>query len=201
MAVLCEGISVIVRRDSIDLRLESGWDAFKALVPNATLCCDEELARVGFMDPDGAGAFVRMLEAHGLVFWGNDSGSYEANEDIAVIDQLRGLTRPCEWLEFGRFPMGKNPRDKVSACWLFEGVRIVPGLMHVTDSASAMHVPANWTYEGSLSHKFTSVDDLQLDDRLELLRMEEGGLKAYRDRDSGKGLYLGSPIVATPIRN
>jgi hypothetical protein len=47
MAVLCEGISVIVRRDAIDKDFDGGWSGFEALVPNSTLCTDGELARVG----------------------------------------------------------------------------------------------------------------------------------------------------------
>jgi hypothetical protein len=51
MAVLVEAISVVVRRDAIDRSYEGGWVAFVSSVPNATLCTDDQLARVGFMDP------------------------------------------------------------------------------------------------------------------------------------------------------
>ena len=68
MAVLVEAISVIVRRDSVDRSLRGGWAAFVSGVPNATLCSDGQLARVGFMDPDAAGRFVTHLQSGGLDF-------------------------------------------------------------------------------------------------------------------------------------
>jgi hypothetical protein len=176
MAVLCEGISVIVRRDSIDSRFNGGWAAFEELVPNATLCTDGELARVGFMDPDSVQDFISELEIGGLVFDGEELrnaaelfgvaedglGDDLAHEDIAVVDQLRGLTRPCNWLEFGRFPVGENPDDKVSMCWLFEGVRIAHGI-HLKGRSMQLHAPAGWSYEGSLSQQFTFLPNDETD--------------------------------------
>jgi len=50
MAVLAEGLSVIVLFDAIARLVDDEWAKFVALVPNQTLCCDNELARVGFMD-------------------------------------------------------------------------------------------------------------------------------------------------------
>jgi hypothetical protein len=51
MAVLIEAISVFVRVDAIRERYSGGWEAFREAVPNQTLCCDDELARIGFMNP------------------------------------------------------------------------------------------------------------------------------------------------------
>ncbi len=192
MAVLCEGISVIVRRDAIDERFQGGWPAFQDLVPNATLCTDGELARVGFMDPGSVEAFVDALEERGLTFWTDPVEAPE--EDIAVVDQLRGPTRVCDWLEFSRFPMGKNPDDRVSICWLFAGKRIdMPGV-HLTGSSMALYTPQDWVYEGSLSQQFTFVTDDDMEERLEFLRLEDG-VAIYRDRNTGKEVYVGHPDV------
>jgi hypothetical protein len=68
MAVLVEAISVVIRADSLLTAFEQDWEAFKAEVPNDTLCADGELARVGFMVPDDAQAFVEQLATFGLVF-------------------------------------------------------------------------------------------------------------------------------------
>ena len=68
MAVLVEAISVVVRREAIDRSFASGWDGFISLAPNAALCTDHQLARVGFMDPDGAQRFVNDLQSRGLTF-------------------------------------------------------------------------------------------------------------------------------------
>jgi hypothetical protein len=173
MAVLCEGISVIVRRDAIHDRFDGGWIAFEQLVPNATLCTDGELARVGFMDPGSVQEFIYELESRGLVFDASeirgaaklfgvaetDLGDDLDREDIAVVDQLRGPTRPCDWLEFGRFQAGDSPDDKVSMCWLFEGERLIPGRVHIKGKSLEMHTPPGWQYEGSLSQQFTFVPD------------------------------------------
>ena len=45
MAVLVEGISVIVRRDAVESKYRGGWKGLIADVPNSTLCMDEELIR------------------------------------------------------------------------------------------------------------------------------------------------------------
>ncbi len=64
--VLVEGTSVLVRVDAIHRRLPDGWRAFRALVPNRTLCADMELTRVGFMGDTEAQAFADRLEQLGL---------------------------------------------------------------------------------------------------------------------------------------
>ncbi len=56
MAVLAEGISVIVRLDAIARLMDDDWARFVAIVPNQTLCCDNELARVGLNSERGIGA-------------------------------------------------------------------------------------------------------------------------------------------------
>jgi hypothetical protein len=68
MAVLVEGISVIVRRDAIGQRHADGWPGFLNTVPNETLCADDELARVGFMTPTEVEAYIHRLETRGLRF-------------------------------------------------------------------------------------------------------------------------------------
>jgi hypothetical protein len=85
MAVLVEGISVVVRRNAIDLAFDGGWKAFVSSVPNATLCIDDQLARVGFMDPKAVENYVKGLESRGLVFLQS-----EKCVDVAVVDQQRG---------------------------------------------------------------------------------------------------------------
>ena len=182
MAVLCEGISVIVRRDSIDHCLEGGWPAFQELVPNATLCSDGTLARVGFMDPRNVEEFVDTLEPLGL----------ELFKDMAVVDQMSGPTRECEWLEFGRFQVGKSEEDKASMCWLFEGERIMGKALYINANAKELHTPPGWQYEGSMSQQFTFVPMEDLEDRMEFLRSDDE-LDVYRDRATDKEVFVGRP--------
>ncbi len=61
MAVLAEAISVIVRVHAIRSRYPGGWAAFLNAVPNRTLACDNEIARIGFMAPGDVRLFVTRL--------------------------------------------------------------------------------------------------------------------------------------------
>ncbi len=60
MAVLVEGISLVVRLEALQEKIPGGWEAFRSSVPNSTLCADGEVARVGFMSPADVEAFVRV---------------------------------------------------------------------------------------------------------------------------------------------
>ena len=66
LAVLVEAFSVIVRHRAIIDRFTGGWPAFLGAIPNATLCDDDDLVRVGFITPSDVEAFVGMLEAGGV---------------------------------------------------------------------------------------------------------------------------------------
>jgi hypothetical protein len=88
MAVLVEAISVVVRVDTIGDRYPGGWLAFEKDVPNQTLCCDNELARVGFMNPKDCRSFVDRLEAVGIIHLKNGN-----SQDVVVVDQCKGLRR------------------------------------------------------------------------------------------------------------
>lgn len=109
MSVLVEAISVIIRRDAINAKYPGDWAAFVQAAPNATLCYDNELARIGFMHPQDVGNFIDRLAQHGLTFLVDNK-----TQDLAVADQQRGLTTECDWLEFAKLPFGKSG-GKVSA--------------------------------------------------------------------------------------
>ena len=181
MAVLVEAISVVVRREAIDRSFAGGWDTFVSLVPNATLCTDGQLARVGLTDPKAVERFVNSLKSHGLVFL-----SQAKCVDIAVVDQQRGPTEPCEWLEFARIPFGKEGA-RVAACWLFEGPRTAAGL-HVPGLEFDLATPSGWTYEGSLSERFTFVPNEDVQERLEYKRTENG-IDVFLDTSTGREVY------------
>lgn len=184
MAVLVEAISVIVRRDSINLRFPGDWQAFESSVPNATLCADKQIVRVGFMTPNDVQNFVTYLEDQGLTFLAEEKAV-----DLAVVDQQRGITTPCDWLEFGELPFG-NTGEKVSACWFFEGKRIYGKGLYFQDSSMDLCVSLAWKFEGSLSQRTTFIESSEVEKRLILLRSEDG-VDVYLDTQSGKEVYLG----------
>ena len=150
MAVLVEGISVLVRKDSIEKKAAGGEARFRLLIPNATYCDDGQLARVGFLSPAEVGTFIDELEEVGLSL--AEEGKFV---DIAVCDQQRGPTMECDWLEFAHLPMEGG---KVGAAWIFEGKRIAYGV-HMSSAKMTLATPPGWQFEGSLSDKFHFIPD------------------------------------------
>jgi hypothetical protein len=155
MAVLVEGISVVVRRDSIERKVLGGWEHFCFMVHNATLCFDEDLARVGFLSPQAVREFIRELESVGLTFIEDDQPV-----DLVVLDQQTGPTAPCDWIEFTRmrWPGDSEEDNRVGACWLWDKPRIGSGI-HLPALGISLATPVGWQFEGSLSHKFTFTED------------------------------------------
>ena len=182
MAVLVEAISVVVRRDSIDRCFNGGWQGFISCVPNATLCYDAELARVGFLNPDAVGKFLDTLKTGGLTFLRDDKCI-----DIAVVDQLQGPTRPCEWIECARIPFG-NTGGKVSICWLFDEPRVAAGI-HLKSLQMKFVTPAGWVFERSISDKSTFVPAEEVASRLKYLRTEKSGADVFLDSSTGREVF------------
>jgi hypothetical protein len=150
MAVLVEGISVVVRSDAIQSKIAGGLERFRQLIPNSTYCDDGELARVGFLAPADVQTFIEELVDAGLAFM--EDGRCV---DIAVCDQQRGPTADCDWLEFTHLSMEGG---KVGAAWLYEGERKGHGA-HISSTNMKLATPVGWQYEGSLSDKFQFVPD------------------------------------------
>ena len=176
MAVLLEAISVIVRRSAIVERFKGGWTAFERLIPNATGCYDDDLARVGFMAPADVEAFVSVLEAGGLTFRRHGEAV-----DIAVVDQLRGPLVPAPWLEVAKVELFK-PRIRATVCLL------------AGEKLDGIAMPSGWKFDGSLSDRPGFVAGSTEGDRLKLLR-HEGGVDVYLDLISGKEAFVGRSAV------
>ena len=147
MAVLTEGISVVIRRDAIEAKLNGGWQAVLDHAPKRTLCTDGLLASVGFKRPDDVERFIQFLERSGLVFLEDGTA-----KDISVVDMLTGPTVNTPWLEF----LGKAKAGTVSSSWLFEGPRDKGSGTYLQSLSMEVAVPYEWTYEESLTaqHKF-----------------------------------------------
>lgn len=174
MAVLVEGISVVVRVEAIIARYVGGLEAFKSDVPNNTLCIDNELARVGFMSPMDVESYVRRLESKGLRFLVQGEAV-----DIAVVDQLRGLTATCGWLEVGNVEL--KPGQAISAARLKGSVQ------------RRLWTPDGWTWEESLSGSSLHAAEGDDDPRFKFLRTENE-LDVYLDQATGKQVYRGRTI-------
>lgn len=173
MAVLVEGISVIILASAIHQKFPGGWDAFKHIVPNQTLCADNEIVRIGFMTPNDVESFIKNLEKEGLEF-------LKAGEaiDITVADQMRGLTSKCSWVEFGRINLGPKRDQEVGACRL------------VGSQVMQVVTPPDWKFDGSLSQTYGFAPSGQKQIGLKFLR-HENGLDVYYDSLSEKEVYVG----------
>jgi len=174
MSVLIEAISVIIRRDAIEKKVAGGWSRFIEAVPNRTLCADDDLARIGFMNSDDMFAYVHRLEALGLQFVEG-----RKHVDIAVVDQLKGLNPEwkCDWLDVINVEQSKT------------GISVVVG--RLTGSTSfRIALPDSWKYEGSMSQKGGRVSATEAQDRFQFLR-HENNLDVYLDRETGREVYHG----------
>ena len=123
MAVLCEAISVVIRRDSINTYFRGGWDKFFEAIPNQTFCTDGELIRIGFLNPNEVKLFVDAIVDSGLQFQADKKilGLFTKSRkinDIIIVDQHQGPLAPCSWVEFGKVKVGDSKSD-VSMCWFF----------------------------------------------------------------------------------
>jgi hypothetical protein len=93
VSVLVEALTVIVRVDAIDRCVAGGVAEFARTAPNVTYRSDGLLAAVEFLSPAEVQVFVLQLEKVGLRFVQDGKC-----QDIAVVDQIRGPTVPCDWL-------------------------------------------------------------------------------------------------------
>lgn len=173
MAVLIEATSIVVRADSILSKHTGGWDAFKASIPNETMCADGEIARIGFMTPTDVESFVKKLERSGLIYLSNGEAA-----DIAVADQMHGLATTCHWLEFGHVNMANDPKQRVAACRL------------IGSKSTEVLTPPGWVFEGSLSDTYAVVPTEHLAKSMKYLR-HENGIDVYLNTVTGHEVYVG----------
>jgi len=171
MAVLVEGISVIIKGSAIVERYPGGWEAFETNPPNATLCADGELIRVGFMVPDDVRAFVDELAQYGIVYQRD-----EYAVDLVVADQQSGFMVPCDWAECSYF---RSP----------DGYRIV-GCRMIGSSVQEVVMPDGWEYENSLSANSKFVENGWVSEFMDFKR-HDSGVDVYDDLETGKELHVG----------
>ncbi len=169
MAVLVEAISIIVRRLDIDTKYPDGWDGYVSDCPNATLCADQHLARVGFMAPADARLFVERLSDKGFVTEPPES------REIAVVDHVSGPLQAAGWLEVG----GVTYRGhEVCACRL------------VGDDSGVLITPDGWSWGASLYGAGHWQPESAVDSRWRFVRHEDG-VDVFLDPDTGKERYVG----------
>jgi hypothetical protein len=172
MAVLIEGISVVVRADALRQKFPGGAEAFAKIVPNQTLCYDDDLFRVGFMSPVDVEWFVEQLEDAGLEFLRDDEAV-----DLVVVDQFGGPTTKCTWLDVVRVD-------------IFENDVSVAAALLVGSPLTQFAIPHGWKYKGSLSACSVYVPSENVDKFMKFLRHEKG-IDIYLNLITGKEMYVG----------
>lgn len=190
MAVLCEMISVIVRRDSLRRYYLGGERAFFLAIPNRSMCRDPELVRVGFMTLDAASEYVAELVENGLQYHLGDANSdtsepKRAFSDIVVVDQRQGPLTPCEWLVLGHITLLQD-NYTVLTCSLSEAARVSAGLRTTREQAARLRAPEGWTVEEAKA--IGVADDREWKERYELISTD-AMMEAYLDKITGQVIY------------
>lgn len=181
MAVLVEAISVVVRLDAINEKYPGGWDRFVTTVPNATLCFDDNIARVGFMNPQDSQDFIDTLWQNGLE-WINNTGGQGKAQDFVVVDQQKGALDPCEWLAIETVPYGSGG-GAIAACRFVTDSDSLGDQGHL--SAADVRTPSGWAHEGSISARYIYEPSPHSPQRLRFLR-QEGPLDVFVEEDTGE---------------
>ena len=156
MAVYCEFISLIIRRDSIDKYFVGGWKRFVIELPNRSMATDGEVVRVGFMNPVDTNIYLEFLKGEGLQF--RQSGDREI-DDISDLDQFMGHRYERQWLEFGDRVFNERT---YFCCW---------------KKGSSIDTIAKPSYAGSMMRH---VSPEIFNERFSYLR-SENGLEIYSD--------------------
>ena len=117
MAVFCEFISVIIRRDSIDKYFQGGWNSFVLELPNYSMCTDGEVVNVGFMNPTDTVSYLDFLKSEGLQY---DQSYNRTIDDVEVIDRFDDHNEKRSWVEFG----DRKFKDQEYFCCWFKGSSI-----------------------------------------------------------------------------
>ncbi len=180
MAVLVEAISVIVQRSTIEDKYPGGWETFVSDAPNATLCADGHLVRLGFMTPADVKDYVSSLDGHGIKYIEDEKA-----QEVVVVDEIRGPAVACSWLEFGHVNLGEDSSRRVSVC-RWRG-----------DSENQLATPLNWVYDRSLSRSWGFVPTGQEHKSLTFIQ-RRGGSDVYLDQVTGREVFVGRTAVQGP---
>jgi len=174
MPVLIEAINVIVRLETIEEKYPGGFNAYFEDSPNATFCHDDYLTRVGFMVPVDVKAFCDNLKSLGFRFI-----EEKKSQEIVVVDQFSGPTRPCDWIEIV-YARIMDLCDTCKFCRL-KG-----------DTSYTFAFPGTWTWEKSLSRSVCATPNKHFNKVMKFLRHDhERCLDVYLSLLTGKELYVG----------
>ncbi len=107
------------------------------------------------MNPLDVRQYLSRLESYGLTYLRDGEAI-----DMVVVDQRKGITAPCKWLEFGQVGLHGGDERKVSARRLKD------------TSKRRLMTPDGWSFEDSISSEHTFVEPEGMADQMTFLRRE-----------------------------
>ncbi len=171
MAVLIEGVSIVVPFVTIERHHEGGLEDFFAWIEGFRYCQDGHLVAIHFKRAETVKEILGQLRERPLPLK-DLSGAWFA---IAVVHQIfASALAPCKWLAIGR-----NADGAVFAC-----------LKNQEQNPGKVSVPEGWNFEGSLSQKLSHRPLDMVSDRFRLLRAE-GLSNIYLDTKTGLEIPAG----------
>ncbi|MEI7498336.1 MAG: hypothetical protein WCK11_03580 [Candidatus Falkowbacteria bacterium] len=169
MAVLVEGISVIIKNEAIE-KYFGTVDDFVARAPNQTACCDQFITRIGFMSPSDTGFFVRTLEKIGFAHLLQDQAA-----DFLLVDQVTGPTSGFDWCEFKKIEIDGH---EIIFC------------KYLTDTDGTLHFPSQWNFEQSLYNKSYKIGMEEIQNKMQCIGVD-GHVEVWEDKETGQQFYIG----------
>ncbi len=146
MAVLVEGLSIVVRNEALERKFQGGSARFQDGLSNESICFDNELTCVHLRSPDEVGGFIGWCESMGLTFaLGGEC------VDIVVIDQRKGPTLKCNWIAHSVLEVDDDESKCMArVCWFSSDSH--PGFgTRVPALQFEIAMPFGWRVSRSLS--------------------------------------------------
>lgn len=147
MAVLVEGVCLLLRCEAVEKHYPGGVTALAAACPAEAVCADEDLMALTFEDSDAAEDYLAELEQLGFRHLYNDMAV-----DAVLADPHLGPVSPCGWAEYGQATVDADPNKRVAICSM-------PGA-----EVSDLCVPKGWRFKGSLSEALALAEEDDEDD-------------------------------------
>jgi hypothetical protein len=142
MAVLVEGVCLLLRCEAVERHYPGGVKALAAADVAEAVCADDDLMALTFDDSDAAEDFLAELEEYGLRHLVHDMAA-----DAVLADPFVGPVSPCGWAEYGQATVESDPNKRVALC-------AMPG----TDM-SRLCVPKGWRFRGSRSEALALAEE------------------------------------------
>ncbi|MDD9947043.1 MAG: hypothetical protein OXU20_38730 [Myxococcales bacterium] len=147
MAVLIEGVCLLLRCDAVERHYPGGVPALAAACTAEAVCADDDLMSLTFDDFDAAEEYLAELEQYGLRHLVDGMAG-----DAVLADPHIGPVSPCAWAEYSQAVVSADPQQRVAVCTM-------PG-----SEVATLCVPVGWRIAGSRSESLALADDDDDDD-------------------------------------